>query len=146
MCFYVCVCMCLCVCVCGHFFELGKCLFVCCVLRTFIHMCIYIYIYVCVCVCYTSWLGSILFWCIESHPLVLYTQLLPSFTLIQYFIISTMIVILGCTGDLIESCLKRAAGVKDSGTFFPGHGGVLDRLDSLSLTAPFVYMCAQLWL
>ncbi|RAR70608.1 phosphatidate cytidylyltransferase [Flavobacterium aciduliphilum] len=52
--------------------------------------------------------------------------------------------ILGTIGDLIESKFKRIAGVKDSGAIMPGHGGILDRLDSVIFVAPFVFLFYQI--
>lgn len=59
--------------------------------------------------------------------------------LIDWLILAVIIAIFGTLGDLVESHFKRGLGIKDSGNILPGHGGVLDRFDSLVLSTPFVF-------
>ena len=58
----------------------------------------------------------------------------------NWMVIGLLVSVFAPLGDLVESQLKRTFGVKDSGNIIPGHGGVLDRLDSFIITAPVVYL------
>ncbi len=58
----------------------------------------------------------------------------------NWLIISVIVSVFGTIGDLIESKYKRQANVKDSGNLLPGHGGLLDRMDSAIFIAPFIYL------
>jgi len=60
-------------------------------------------------------------------------------SLTHWIVISILVSVFGTIGDLVESMLKRQAGVKDSGRIMPGHGGILDRFDSLLFVSPFIY-------
>jgi phosphatidate cytidylyltransferase len=61
-------------------------------------------------------------------------------SILIWMIIAAIVGVIGTIGDLIESKFKRVAGVKDSGKIMPGHGGVLDRLDSVIFVAPFIFL------
>ena len=67
-------------------------------------------------------------------------QLFPAAGAAKLLVASAAVVLLGIAGDLFESLLKRSAGVKDSSHLIPGHGGVLDRIDSWLFAGPAYYM------
>ncbi|MFD1063907.1 phosphatidate cytidylyltransferase [Winogradskyella litorisediminis] len=85
-----------------------------------------------------GFLGGLFFACVASYFIAMFTDTSLSFT--SWLILSIIISVFGTLGDLIESKFKRQAQVKDSGVIMPGHGGLLDRLDSIIFAAPFIYL------
>ena len=83
-----------------------------------------------------GFLGGLVFSGVASFFIFYYTQFL---TFPIWLGLAVILSIFGTLGDLIQSKFKRQAGVKDSGSLMPGHGGLFDRLDSIIFSSPFVY-------
>src|SRR5690606_11308543 len=89
-----------------------------------------------------GFLGGLFVACIASYFIAKFAGTL-NFT--YWLILSIIVSVFGTLGDLIESKFKRQAGVKDSGVIMPGHGGLLDRLDSIIFVAPFFHLFLRLF-
>ena len=77
-----------------------------------------------------GFIGGLIFTLLSAYII---SHFNTDFTVVNWLVISLIISVLGTLGDLVESKFKRQANVKDSGTIMPGHGGMLDRLDSISI-------------
>ena len=91
-----------------------------------------------------GFIGGIVFAIIASY--LISTYYIEGKEITQYIWLGFALIvgIFGTIGDLIESKFKRIANVKDSGNIMPGHGGILDRLDSVIFVAPFIFLFYQL--
>ncbi len=89
-----------------------------------------------------GFIGGIVFSLVGAYILSL---LFESLDLTGWMVIALIVSIIGTLGDLVESQLKRTAHVKDSGKLMPGHGGVLDRFDSLLFSLPVILFFLLFW-
>src|SRR5690606_18892924 len=70
----------------------------------------------------------------------------PYYSMVDWMALALCASIAGTAGDLLESKLKRLANIKDSGNIMPGHGGALDRFDSLLVATPFAFVYAYIFM
>lgn len=92
-----------------------------------------------------SWEGFIGGTILTVAVSLLVAQFSHEINLYHWIIVALLIAIFGVLGDLVESMLKRSLDIKDSSNILPGHGGILDRFDSLIISSPFVFTFIQLF-
>lgn len=86
-----------------------------------------------------TWEGSAGGFLFTSLACLVLQRYKPLPSQVDWLVAGMVVTVFGTYGDLAESMLKRSLGVKDSGTLLPGHGGALDRFDSLIFATPFIY-------
>ena len=91
-----------------------------------------------------GFIGGIIFSIIFS--IIFYNYLNLGFSIVQWVILGLLAPSTGALGDLVQSQFKREAGVKDSGNWLPGHGGLYDRMDSIIFAGPFIYLTIKIFL
>lgn len=92
-----------------------------------------------------SWEGSVGGGIVALICAYVISQFHTDLNLLEWIIVGVIVVITGTYGDLVESLFKRSMSIKDSGNIIPGHGGFLDRFDSLILSVPFVVLFLKLF-
>ncbi len=90
---------------------------------------------------YEGFMGAVL----GSTIIIVASHTLFGFSIAKSLVIGVAIGVLGQAGDLLESAAKRVSGIKDSSSLIPGHGGILDRIDSFIFTAPFLLCVCTMW-
>jgi phosphatidate cytidylyltransferase len=95
-----------------------------------------------------TWVGSIGGGIVVLLTAIIFSTFDTDFSLLWWLGLGAIVAIFATWGDLIESMMKRQLGIKDSGKFLPGHGGVLDRFDSalLAIPASVIYVYSTLTL
>ncbi|MET0759529.1 MAG: phosphatidate cytidylyltransferase [Flavobacterium sp.] len=91
-----------------------------------------------------GFIGGVIFAVIASYIISKYYIEVKEGATFIWIVIALIVGVFGTIGDLIESKFKRVAGVKDSGIIMPGHGGILDRFDSVIFVAPIVFLFYQI--